>query len=133
MFASITASGVISDPKHNKVPTAKGEREVLNFNLYVKPKNKNNGFEPDENMVFSVSIWDEQARIYRPILQKGQMVTLHGNFEVRRFTTQLGEVVEQNRIEFASILGTGTTTEQRQILRDAKAKESAPQGKTAKA
>lgn len=130
-FATITASGIISEPKERPVPTKMGEQKVLNFNLYVKPKNKKGGLG-DENMVFNVSVWNNQIDIYKNLLTKGREITVQGNFEVCRFTTKSGELVEQNRIDFASIIGIGNTSEDRQILSSVKAKENTPVGKTAK-
>lgn len=118
-FASMTASGVISEPIKN-IRTIRGQEcEILNFNLYVKPKNKNNGYEPDENMCFQISIWNKQQidRYYNNIT-KGQEITLQGNFEINQFTTKEGEIVKQNRIDFATIIGVGNSTEQRQIIKE---------------
>ena len=58
-FASITASGIISEPKVKFVSTKLGEQKVMNFNLYVTPKNKKNGLG-DENMVFACSVWNNR-------------------------------------------------------------------------
>jgi single-stranded DNA-binding protein len=130
-FASITASGVISEPKVRFVQTKNGEQKVMNFNLYVVPKNKKGGLE-DENMVFACSIWNNQIGAVENLLTKGREVTLQGNFEVGKFTTKEGIVVEQNRIEFASIVGLGNTTEERQLLSENRKKSAIPTGKTAK-
>jgi len=130
-FASITASGVISEPKVRFVNTKNGEQKVMNFNLYVVPKNKKGGLE-DENMVFACSIWNNQINAIENLLVKGREVTLQGNFEVGKFTTHEGVVVEQNRIEFANIVGLGNTTEERQILKENRNKSNKPTGKTAK-
>lgn len=118
-FASMTASGVISEPTKNCRTIRGTETEVMNFNLYVKPKNKNNGYGPDENMCFQISIWNKpQIDTYYGNIKKGQEVTLQGNFEVNQFTTKQGEIVRQNRIDFASIIGVGTSTEQREVIRE---------------
>ena len=130
-FASITASGVISEPKVKFVPTKLGEQKVMNFNLYVIPKNKNNGLN-DENMVFACSVWNNQVDSFEKLLIKGREITLQGNFEVVRFTTKNGEVIEQNRIDFANIVGLGNTTEDRQLISSNKQKQNKPTSKTAK-
>lgn len=132
-FATITASGVISEPIKNVRSIRGQECEILNFNLYVKPKNKNNGYEADENMCFSISIWNKQQidRYYNNI-SKGQEITLQGNFEINKFTTKQGEVVKQNRIDFATIVGVGTTTEDREIIRENKIVKKSPNPKAAK-
>ena len=118
-FASMTASGVISEPIKNCRTIRGQEQEVMNFNLYVKPKNKNNGYEPDENMCFQISIWNKpQIDRYYGNISKGQEITLQGNFEVNQFTTKQGEIVRQNRIDFAQIIGIGTSTEQREVIRE---------------
>lgn len=115
----MTASGVISEPIKNCRTIRGQEQEVMNFNLYVKPKNKNNGYEPDENMCFQISIWNKpQIDRYYGNITKGQEITLQGNFEVNQFTTKQGEIVRQNRIDFASIIGVGTSTEQREMIRE---------------
>lgn len=131
-FASITACGVVSEPKELVVPTRTGERKVLKFNLYVIPKNKKNGFEDGENMCFVCSVWDNQVDAYRGLITKGREVTIHGNFEVARFTTKEGVIVEQNRIDFANIIQLGNSTEDRQILKEMRTKENAIKGKTSK-
>ena len=131
-FASITASGIISEPKVKFVPTKVGEQKVMNFNLYVVPKNKNNGLN-EENMVFACSVWNNQADSFEKLLTKGREITLQGNFEVVRFTTKNGEVVEQNRIDFANIVGLGNTSEDREIIKEVKGKNNKPVSKTAKA
>jgi single-stranded DNA-binding protein len=131
-FASITASGIISEPKVKFVPTKVGEQKVMNFNLYVVPKNKNNGLN-EENMVFACSVWNNQADSFEKLLTKGREITLQGNFEVVRFTTKNGEVVEQNRIDFANIVGLGNTSEDREIIKEVKGKYNKPVSKTAKA
>lgn len=121
-FATITASGIISEPKKRQIPTKLGAQEVMNFNLYVKPKNKNGGLG-EENMVFSVSIWNNQIDTYGKLLEKGREITVQGNFEVCRFTTKSGELVEQNRIDFANVIGIGNTTEDRQVLKEKRKEE----------
>ena len=130
-FATITASGVISEPKVKFVPTKMGEQKVMNFNLYVVPKNKNNGLN-DENMVFACSVWNNQVDSFEKLLIKGREITLQGNFEVVRFNTKDGKVVEQNRIDFANIVGLGNTTEDRQLLSTKKQTQNKPVSKTAK-
>ena len=130
-FASITASGIISEPKVKFVSTKLGEQKVMNFNLYVTPKNKKNGLG-DENMVFACSVWNNQVESLEKLLIKGREITLQGNFEVVRFTTKDGEVIEQNRIDFASIVGLGNTTEDRKLISENKEKEKKPTSKTAK-
>jgi len=130
-FASITASGIISEPKVKFVPTKVGEQKVMNFNLYVIPKNKNNGLN-EENMVFACSVWNNQAESFEKLLTKGREITLQGNFEVVRFTTKDGKVVEQNRIDFANIVGLGNTSEDREVIKEMKEKNNKPVSKTAK-
>ena len=130
-FASITASGIISEPKVKFVSTKVGEQKVMNFNLYVTPKNKKSGLG-DENMVFACSVWNNQVESLEKLLIKGREITLQGNFEVVRFTTKDGEVIEQNRIDFASIIGLGNTTEDRKLISENKEKEKKPTSKTAK-
>jgi single-stranded DNA-binding protein len=83
-------------------------------------------------MVFACSIWNNQIGAVENLLTKGREVTLQGNFEVGKFTTKEGIVVEQNRIEFASIVGLGNTTEERQLLSENRKKSAIPTGKTAK-
>ena len=130
-FASITASGIISEPKVKFVSTKLGEQKVMNFNLYVTPKNKKNGLG-DENMVFACSVWNNQVESLEKLLIKGREITLQGNFEVVRFTTKNGEIIEQNRIDFANIVGLGNTTEDRKLISENKEKEKKPTSKTAK-
>ena len=119
-FATMTASGIISEPKFTERVINGMDAKIMNFNLYVKPRNKNNGYEPDENMCFNVSIWNpQQVKFYeKNQLKKGQILTIQGNFEINQFTTKEGEIIKQNRLDFASILGIGTTTEDREALRE---------------